>query len=688
MGIKESFPIIMGKTITFNETRENNYFERSRHIIKLESAQNTFSDYNLLKSLEFKSFSKFIIKQDPKQARDITWIEYLTIHLNNLYKKYKASWISEFLYFINNKNIAIYENKHFSNFFFFEYKLLTIPKSLTSENEKISEEKKEYNNDKGDTYEESSSGSVYNNDKDDDYFEIDVLDNFGGSFREIILDEVTKKYKEQYKKFKQYIKIMKEHLYKYKDHPITLAVKYFNEKFANYIDDKIRMIKSNLNQGVIDEDGYINNIKNLEEEINFCLKEVISRMYSALKLFYSTTLDLKFLENDREDLFNLLISLFFRTGNLYRRILKLYMKSYEKEYNSFQEKLIKLKSISPKDVGLAIKFCLNKDTLDLQNELKEKKINENKENIEEKIVENKIEIKEKIEDSNNIISTKTGNIQKALYGNENDIAKMKTENLIFEGLKNANENDYKYDLIKNEENNNIFNIKYKHSDDNILIRSRTRNSVLSKEDNFILENISNIDNINFTEKINLDPMDYVRKTIDNFNNKTYFFPDLKKKFSVNLENSNSFLIQTNEKDVPYISAINLLKSLDRYKTPFEKIILLAAINDQIMESTSLFWKGMEPYIKKDFLHIEAEDIMSMFLFVLIKAQMPEILVHGKIIQNFTTEKTKNFSLAYNSFMLEACIEKIISVNNIEDLNSRNTGRDILNICSQRYSTGH
>ena len=236
---------------------------------------------------------------------------------------------------------------------------------------------------------------------------------------------------------------------------------------------------------------------------------------------------------------------------------------------------------------------------------------------------------------------------------------MKTENLIFEGLKNANENDYKYDLIKNEENNNIFNIKYKHSDDNILIRSRTRNSVLSKEDNFILENISNIDNINFTEKINLDPMDYVRKTIDNFNNKTYFFPDLKKKFSLNLENSNSFLIQTNEKDVPYISAINLLKSLDRYKTPFEKIILLAAINDQIMESTSLFWKGMEPYIKKDFLHIEAEDIMSMFLFVLIKAQMPEILVHGKIIQNFTTEKTKNFSLAYNSFMLEACIEKII-----------------------------
>ena len=137
MGIKESFPIIMGKTITFNETRENNYFERSRHIIKLESAQNTFSDYNLLKSLEFKSFSKFIIKQDPKQARDITWIEYLTIHLNNLYKKYKASWISEFLYFINNKNIAIYENKHFSNFFFFEYKLLTIPKSLKSENEKI-----------------------------------------------------------------------------------------------------------------------------------------------------------------------------------------------------------------------------------------------------------------------------------------------------------------------------------------------------------------------------------------------------------------------------------------------------------------------------------------------------------------------------------------------------------------------
>ena len=57
MGIKESFPLIRGKSIKLNIPEEK-YFERSRKIIKLNSAQNAFSDYNLIKSLEEKKFQE------------------------------------------------------------------------------------------------------------------------------------------------------------------------------------------------------------------------------------------------------------------------------------------------------------------------------------------------------------------------------------------------------------------------------------------------------------------------------------------------------------------------------------------------------------------------------------------------------------------------------------------------------
>ena len=56
MGIKESFPIIRGKTVEFNLPKEENYFERSRKLAKIYNIKNEISDYNLIKSLELKNF--------------------------------------------------------------------------------------------------------------------------------------------------------------------------------------------------------------------------------------------------------------------------------------------------------------------------------------------------------------------------------------------------------------------------------------------------------------------------------------------------------------------------------------------------------------------------------------------------------------------------------------------------------
>ena len=135
-------------------------------------------------------------------------------------------------------------------------------------------------------------------------------------------------------------------------------------------------------------------------------------------------------------------------------------------------------------------------------------------------------------------------------------------------------------------------------------------------------------------------------------------------------------------NTPYFSAINLLKSITKYKTPFEKIILLASISDQIMESATNFWKGMEKYIKKDFLYIDADEILKIFLFIIIQTQMPEVLIECKIIDNFTSELTKTFNLSYNYTLLEASIDYINGMN----INELNINGDLLEDASKQIMT--
>ena len=119
--------------------------------------------------------------------------------------------------------------------------------------------------------------------------------------------------------------------------------------------------------------------------------------------------------------------------------------------------------------------------------------------------------------------------------------------------------------------------------------------------------------------------------------------------------------------VPYLSAIKLLSSLKKYKAPFEKIVIIAAISDQITECATSFWSEMEKYVKNSFLFIEADEIMTIFLFIMIRSQMPEIIIFSKMITNFTTPNTRAFNLSYNFTLLEASLEYISSLKNLKEL---------------------
>ena len=339
-------------------------------------------------------------------------------------------------------------------------------------------------------------------------------------------------------------------------------------------------------------------------------------MHCTVKLFYSMVVDYTCFQDEKDDLLNMIITLFFKTGNLYEAVYELYNLAFSKQIQDMQDKLVNLKNVKPKNLDVQIKFCLDDDTLELQ----------------KKILKEKREEKDKKEGEEQSKEPEKNNLQIAENRRHNSL------DLIKEGDEEEKEDDE--EEIKT-------NQKEKDNSDN--------------DSGYLLEKIDILDdkpNDNDNAPI-FSGLTQFRNTINSFNNKKMMFPKLHNKLRDTIAIKDQYISEVKvagKLPVPYLSAIKLLTTLKKYKAPFEKIVIIAAISDQITERETTFWSEMEKYIKKDFLSIEADEIMAIFLFIVIRSQMPEIIIFSKMITNFTTPGTRAFSISYNFTLLEASLE--------------------------------
>jgi hypothetical protein len=118
---------------------------------------------------------------------------------------------------------------------------------------------------------------------------------------------------------------------------------------------------------------------------------------------------------------------------------------------------------------------------------------------------------------------------------------------------------------------------------------------------------------------------------------------------------------------PYEQAIKLIKSIKKYKVPFEKMMLIATISTEITECVNNFWKNFDKIITSSMLNIDADELMTIFIYIIIKSQMPELLVQTKIIKEFTTSTTRSSMMGYYFTTLEASLIYIISVKDKSEL---------------------
>ena len=668
MGIFESSPPIQGKSTSLT-SQEQNYFSKVNTLLHKYYTNNLYSDYNLEVSLQKKSFDETQMVQE--HLEDISWLDYILKHLKKVKRNINMTWAVE-LEELLLKESFLYKNSYLSDFFYKEYNLKTFPKVLNNNIEYIFDN--ELNNDNNTTKKKKENLNKSTNSSqitNGPYNELDVTSNLGGSYIDIKMDSLppndpTFKYVLDRKLVKEYIKIFKRHIYKDKKHPINRTIVLFNKTFSKFIKEHIDDFKEKRKDPDLINEDLQNSIKKFEERITKCLQEFILTMNCSLKLFYSTCINFSFFKEEKDDLINLVISLFFKTGKLYETLFELYSLSYNNEIEILQEKLIDLKNIKPKILEITDKYCLDEVTLELQSKIIKEKQKEKKDN------NNEIEIEDK---KNNMLPSIKENDE--CIENEDDIIKKS---------RTSDQSDIIPKFVFNNQNmKKEKEIKIYNKDDKISDEDD------EDEGDYLLSKLKEED-ISMDMKIEGE-MDILRKTINNFNSKKYLFPQIRNKIRDTLAQNEQYIQEAKSSGklpMPYFSAINLLKKLHSFKTPFEKIIILAAINDQITESVMSFWSTMTKYIKSSFLFIEADELKAIFLYIFIQAQMPEIFVECKIITNFTTQQTRGFNISYNLSMTEASIEKIMEMKDTKEINKaeaelKEVKKSYAALATQRFS---
>ena len=623
-----------------NKKIEQKYFSMINIVLMKKNYYNYSLKDNLKICLSEKNFDQandnsvqyftLIPGEEPKDF--INWLDFIYQYLykEKTVERYWASQVIEEL----DKEIFLSENKYLSEFFYEEFEFENAPESLWGNSLNAKNSKK------------INFDSSY----------LNVTQNLGGSFNTNSNlyedeDEANLKYKHFRNKVKGYINKFKKQILN-KDHPINRVTQIFVKKWWGYAELKIDSLKRKYQN--LDNKNQLDEINLVVDELTKELQRFVVHLQIALKLFYSRTINYSYFNEEKDELINLITTLLFRTGNIYSTVFSLYKLSMDKEIKIMTKNFSELKNANPEELGIERQYCLNLTSLDYQEEILNKELKES----DDELVDIDFE-KKKIGILLDIVRDNKKKVPR--YG-DREIEETKV-NLNYEENFSLIINDN----VMQEESNNaniIFNKALGTNRVSLLPRNELYGDNNLNDSSYFLDN----NEIDTTEKEDVTVPNktmIVRKIEEKNDKRTKInMPQMEKIF-----NRISYVRTKNIEylSYPYETAIQLLKQVKKYKTPFEKMMIFASISSEITECINDFWKDLSEYIDKNLLNLEIDQLMTIFIYIIIQSQIEDISVHCKIIKSFTTCITKASMIGYYYSTVEASVSYISSINNVKEL---------------------
>ena len=330
------------------------------------------------------------------------------------------------------------------------------------------------------------------------------------------------------------------------------------------------------------------------------VQEFIEIMQVTLKLFYVNTINYKYFAGEKDEIINLVSYILFNDKTFYKQMFDLFFYMNIKTIEALEYKFDKNKDITPKKCGIHAKFCLNDETEQYWKKYKIKPKDKN-ENID-------------------IIST-------------NEDTNLKEKRKLMQCVEKAN-----------------FEIMSQAGNDDSLVYSKspTLKNFSAGKNNFVDESFIYYDIIDFDKTYN--------KKLVNIKDK--LLKELEKTILPKLPEytlDNNIILP----DEPYIQAINYLKQINRYRVPLEKLIMISYLSELIIKCVDKYWENRKDELSPNFLNLDADEIMSIYLYIIYKFNLSTIVVHLEFIKYFTTTITKQSIFGYYYSTFQGCLKYVL-----------------------------
>lgn len=168
--------------------------------------------------------------------------------------------------------------------------------------------------------------------------------------------------KKKRKKVINLIKLIKSQI-EQKNHPINIVISIFEKHISSLIENLYKVYKLKPKK----------DIQKLNNTIFTNIQKFTVKIHTAVKLFYSRAINLECFSEEKDELINVIMTILFDTGSIYNNTFELLKLEYNEEVEDFRYKLELFKNLKPKEIRIEDKFCLDNNTKNLINELKNKK---------------------------------------------------------------------------------------------------------------------------------------------------------------------------------------------------------------------------------------------------------------------------------------------------------------------------
>ena len=390
---------------------------------------------------------------------------------------------------------------------------------------------------------------------------------------------------------KKYLKIIRQDLEK-EQHPLKEII----NKFIQLINVHIRLIIQNM----IENEDDPGKCHHLGLDIVKEIRNFIEIMQVALKLFYSKSIKFKNFEGEKDEIINLLSYIIFNDKVFYRNMKNLFSYMNIQKIKILESRFKQNKDLTPKELGISPKFCLDKTSEEFWEDYKKRK------NSKSSIIDKSLGINSTQEET--IILNRKKQLKKCFDESASEVF--------------TEDNKKKVEVYRSW----------------TCVNKGGDTDVNENEDIDIDPSFDKIKKINVKEKL-----------INDYE-KSFFLPKFPDLISSSRESNTSL-----ESSEPYNMAIYYLSQIDTFQVPLEKLIMISFLSVIIVESVDKFWEKRINDFPQDFFSIGADDIMSIYLYIICKLGYKSIVVQLEFVKYFTTTITKQSIFGYYYSTFEGCI---------------------------------